>query len=337
MTIDASTHARRCRSVTVVTVAALAGGVAAGAYEYSAPENRSPVSTGTQATAERPGGDAGGSGDRPPSFTDADRGTCITWDTAPDGRASNFSRVDCATPHRFEVATREDLSAYPTSEFGPTAAMPDKDRQARLTAELCEGPTMSYLNGALDPEGRYSISPILPPVASWEKGDRTMLCGVMVPDAAGRAQEVQGLAAEQDQSRAFPEGTCVRVDGELTTEVPCQEDHAWQVVSVVTLGQQFPDGWPPVEQQNDYLNGVCTKAAMDYIGGDDALYQSTLAPFWTTLQQQSWDAGSRTVNCALTKGDPGGGFATLNGDVTQGFTIDGAPPPPQPPRNPVRR
>ena len=92
-----------------------------------------------------------------------------------------------------------------------------------------------------------------------------------------------------------------------------------------------------VEQQNEYLNEVCTNAARDYLGGDDALYESTLTPFWNTLQQQSWDAGSRSVNCALTYGQPGGSFATLNGDVRQGFTINGQPPAKQPPRNPIRQ
>ena len=74
-----------------------------------------------------------------------------------------------------------------------------------------------------------------------------------------------------------------------------------------------------------------------YLGGDDALYNSTLTPFWNTLKRQSWDAGSRTVNCALTFGRPGGGFATLNGDVRQDFTIDGNPPKTPPKRNPLRR
>jgi hypothetical protein len=83
---------------------------------------------------------------------------------------------------------------------------------------------------------------------------------------------------------------------------------------------------------------VCTAAAIAFLGGgdDENLYQSTLTPFWTTLPQESWNAGSRTVNCALTKARDGGGFADLQGDVRGDFTIDGNPPKEQPERNPRR-
>lgn len=271
------------------------------------------------------------------SFTNASTGDCVNWTPGAQGVNSGFATVDCAEPHRFEVSAREDLAKYPTSEFGPEANQPDLARQQQLTNDLCTGPTLKYLEGKLDPEGRYSISPILPPQSAWAEGDRTMLCGVMVPDANGRSVETTGFAAQQDQARVFQPNTCVRVDGDMTKEVPCQEDHAWQVTSLVNLGERFPDAWPGVEQQNEYLNEVCTTAAREYLGGDDALYESTLTPFWNTLQQQSWEAGSRSVNCALTFGQPGGSFAMLNGDVRQGFTINGQPPAEQPPRNPIRQ
>lgn len=316
------------RSVTVVLLAALCGGVGAGAYGAMAPQDSSPLSA-TVHNAEPVETE-------PVSFTDADTGSCVNWTPKPDGVNTGFTTVPCAEKHRFEVSAREDLSLYPTSEFGEDAKRPDLRRQGQLTAELCDGPTLAYLEGRLDPEGRYQISPILPPASAWAEGDRTMLCGVMVTDAEGRSIETVGLAAETDQSRAFPAETCVRVDNNIPVEVPCQEDHTWQVTDVVNLGDQFPDVWPDVEKQNTALNERCTEAARGFLGGDDALYNSTLTPFWTTIQSQSWAAGSRTVNCALTFGRQGGGFAVINGDVRQGFTIDGQPPAKQPERNPLR-
>ena len=316
------------RSVTVVLMAALCGGVGAGAYGAMAPQDSSPLSASAR--------DASPADPTPVSFTDADTGSCVNWTPKPDGVNAGFTTVPCAEKHRFEVSAREDLSLYPTSEFGENAKRPDLERQGQLTAELCNGPTLSYLEGRLDPEGRYQISPILPPASAWAEGDRTMLCGVMVPDAKGRSVETVGLAAETDQSRAFPVETCVRVDNNIPVEVPCQEDHTWQVTEVVNLGEQFPDAWPDVEAQNGALNERCTEAARNFLGGDDALYNSTLTPFWTTIQSQSWAAGSRTVNCALTFGRQGGGFAVIAGDARQEFTIDGKPPAKQPPRNPLR-
>ena len=43
------------------------------------------------------------------------------------------------------------------------------------------------------------------------------------------------------------------------------------------------------------------------------------------------------MNCALTFGRPGGGFAALNGDVRNKFTIDGKAPATPPKRNPLRQ
>ena len=316
---------KRKTALIVVLILALCGGVAAAAYAYMSPDGSSKLSPNNeqqdQATA---------------AFTNADTGSCVTWVPGQDGTNTDFNSVDCAQNHRFEVSVREDLSQYPTSEFGENAEMPNMERQEQLTSQLCVGPTISYLNGKLDPEGRYTISPILPPASAWEDGDRTMLCGVMVQDAEGRSVETTGNAAEQDQSAALPADACVRAEEDRTMEVPCDQDHSWQVTSVVNLGEKFPDVWPNIDQQNEFLNGACTEAARNYLGGDDALYKSTLTPFWTTLKQQSWDAGSRNVNCALVFGNPGGGFANLNGDVRQGFTIDSNPPEVREDRPPLR-
>jgi plastocyanin len=334
---DSRTHRTRKRTLSVVLTGALVGGVGAAAYEFFAPEDSNPVAQrGTEKSDEKD----------QVAFSTANPGDCVTWKQQGDV-TTDFQTVDCAAPHRFEVSTHEDLSQYPTSEFGENSTPPDMDRQEKLTAELCTGPTMDYLKGRLDPQGRYTIAPILPPAAAWAEGDRTMLCGVMAPDADGVAQETTGRVAGSDQSRAAAPDTCERADGDTVSDVPCDQPHSWQVTSVVNLGENFPDAWPTPDDQNKYLNDVCTSAAVRYLGGkgdgsdgdDEGLYRSTLTPFWTTLQQESWDAGSRTVNCAVTKSrsdKDGGGFAELAGDVRNGFTIDGNPPAEQPARNPKR-
>jgi len=330
MSSSQATWNKRMRSITTALLAALCGGVGAGAFLFNAPESDNPLAPSIHSRSKE-------ADPTPVAFTDAEAGSCINWKPGPQGANADFATVDCAQNHRFEVATREDLATYPTSEFGPESRPPGKTRQEKLTNELCVGPTLKYLKGKLDPEGRYSIAPILPPKSAWAAGDRTMLCGVMVIDEESRAVETRGLAAKQDQSRVSQPDACVLVKGNTTTETACEQPHSWQVTKLVDLSKNFSGPWPGVDQQNQYLNKVCTEAAREYLGSDDALYNSTLTPFWTTLQKQSWDAGSRSVNCALTFGKRGGGFATLQGDVRKQFTIDGQPPAKQPKRNPLRK
>lgn len=323
------------RTLAVALTAALAGGFGAAVYEYTAPDNASLVAgTGAEEETEP----------ELVAFTDADTGECVNWEQS-EGVTTNFTVVDCAEPHRFEVSTREDLSQYPTSEFGPDAPQPDLDRQSQLTSDLCAGPTLSYLDGRLDPQGRYSVAPILPPEDAWSEGDRTMLCGVAVPQGEGEYAEATGRAAETDQSTAAPVETCVRAEGESVRNVGCDTPYSWVVTSTENLGDTFTDGaWPTIEKQNEHLDKVCTRAAIDFMNGgqapegeeDEALYQSTLTPFWTTLPQESWNAGSRTVNCALTKAREDDSFADLQGDVRESFTIDGETPEPPEPRRPLR-
>ena len=330
MTSDRPINRNRVRSVTVMLFAALCGGVAAGAYSFTSADSGS-TPTGS-------GSDNSGSSAvvEVAAFTNADAGSCVTWKKGPDGQNTDFLTVDCEKPHRFEVSAREDLGAYPTSEFGRDAKQPNEERQAELTQELCVGPTMRYLNGKLDPHGRFTISPILPPTSSWNEGDRTMLCGVMVIDSDGRSVETKGLAARQDQSRIYPVNSCVANTPAGPKVVDCKEDHHFQITRETNLGRVFEgEAWPDEKRQNDALNRICTDAALDYMGGDDELYNSTLTPFWTIMPVESWDAGSRRVNCSLISAD-GAEFNTLKGDVRGEFTVNGKEPKTPPKRQPLR-
>lgn len=271
------------------------------------------------------------------SFTTAAEGSCLTWDIAEDGTVSNFGQADCASPHRFEVSHREDLSAYPSSEFGEDADPPSVARQAQLRDELCRTPTLLYLDGRFDPLGRYSIAPILPSAEAWKNGDRTMLCGLQSVDATGTPQLTTGNVADQDQARVVQPGECVLLDdSQSMVVVDCAEDHQLEAVSVVDLATFFAtDQTPSVDDQNNQLYSVCTTAAMDYLGGEEALYQSTLEPFWNVIEEESWTGGSHSVNCWLVSAGEDS-FNTVAGSALGTFTINGEAPPAQPERNPRR-
>lgn len=315
-------------------LAALCGTVAIGSFNLAS-DNGIGASNGAESSTES------SSTDPVAPFTTADKGSCLTWDVDQQGNVSAFEQTDCNDEHRFEISAREDLATYPTSEFGSEAEMPNQTRQAQLREELCQSPTVRYLDGQYDPYGRYSIAPILPSAEAWANGDRTMLCGLQVTDENGVPQITTGHAADQDQARVAEAGQCMLVDdSSVLHEVDCARDHNIEVTSVEDLAPVFEEGTPSMREQDRHLQDVCTEAAMDYLGGEENLYQSTLQPYWGALPAESWDGGSRTVNCGLVYGNEDGSFATLKGSARDGrdeFTIDGEPPAEQPEREPIRR
>ena len=324
-----------------VLVAVVAGAVAAGSYSFVSESDAAssaastPSASTTAASPSTPNTVANVA-----SFTTADQGACLTWDVAEDGSISGFEQAPCEQEHRFEVSAREDLAAFPSSEFGPNAEIPSQTRQAQLREELCGASTLNYLAGVYDPNGRYSIASILPPAEAWERGDRTMLCGLQVTDASGTPTLTTGRAAEQDQARVLDAGQCAVTDASSTLRaVDCAEPHHLEVTSVVSMAEVFPDHTPSVEEQDKYLGDVCTTAAQEYLGGEENLYQVALQPFWTALSAAAWEGGSRSVNCGLVYAN-NGQFATLTGSATagrDGLRIDGNPPPERPERRPLRQ
>lgn len=335
----------RSSATRAFLIAALAGAVGAGSYGLVA-DTGDGAGGATSASGDggvsqsQTGGAQASSSVSPVTFTTADQGSCLTWDVAADGTVTSFEQADCQGPHRFEVSLREDLGTYPTSEFGPAAPMPSQTRQAQLREELCGAATLRYLDGKFDPTGRYSIAPILPPAPAWERGDRTMLCGLQETDRTGEPILTTGKVADEDQARVFEPGQCVGVDAANSlTVVDCAAPHQMEITSKVALGTIFPDHTPAIEEQDRHLGDVCTAAAQDYLGGEENLYRISLQPFWTTQQPAAWDGGSRSVNCALVFSRPEGTFAELTGSAQGGreqLRIDGAEPPERPERRPLR-
>ena len=322
--------------------AALAATVALGSYSYVSDTGEDPGAAGagptTSPVSPTEGDSLGGASIAP--FTTADVGACLTWDIEGGGEISNFEQTSCDEAHRFEVSAREDLDTYPSSEFGTDAPVPDLTRQAQLREELCHTPTIRYLDGRYDPVGRYSIAPILPAPEAWAAGDRTMLCGLQSTDTDGLPVLTVGRTAEQDQARVTQPGECVFVDSASSLRVvDCAEDHQLETTAIIDLKPVFPEGVPGVEEQDGHLAEVCTQAAMDYLGDEEALYQSTLQPYWGTIPQASWIGGSHSVNCSLVHTGGDDGFSVLRGtalDGREGITVNGETPEAPPEREPLR-
>ena len=318
---------RSAQGVRAMLLGALASTVFVGAYSVLTPH------PGEAEPGARP---VNHRADPAASFTTAGEGSCLNWTVNEDGVAMDFQQTSCAEPHRFEVSAREDLATYPSSEFGENAPRPDITRQAQLREELCRNVTLHYLDGKLDPSGRFSVASILPPADSWQKGDRTLLCGLQAADSSGTLLETKGKVDQVDQARVAQPGECLFVDSSNSLhKVECGADHHLETTQIVDLSAQFNDHAPTVEQQDEYLKDTCTQAAIGYLGEEEKLYQSTLQPFWSTISPDSWEGGSRSVNCSLVSAGEHG-FNTLAGSATGEFTINGQPPAPQPKRNPLR-
>lgn len=326
---------RSALAIRTVLMATLVGAVGVGSYGFASEALTESTNAGASGGESSPTTEM----DATP-FTTADAGSCLTWTLNDAGKIEGFERADCGAEHRFEVSTREDLATYPASEFGADAERPGVARQAQLREELCQGATLRYLDGKFDPAGRYTIASILPPEDKWAAGDRTLLCGLQSTDPDGTVLETTGFVKDQDQARTFEPGTCVAVDGtSQLSVVECEEPHQLETTQVVNLLEQFPEGSPSVEDQDKFLNERCTEAAIEFLGEEENLYQSTLQPYWIPVQPASWAGGSHSANCYLVHAKLDKGFSELAGTATdrESFTIDGAPPEKQPERDPIRQ
>ncbi|WP_019201336.1 septum formation family protein [Tsukamurella sp. 1534] len=250
----------------------------------------------------------------------AKAGACLAWDKEP----TTMAQVECAQPHKFEVAG-EPSRELPESAKYPTEAALDSMRD-----QVCPPVVNQYLGKRLDPKGRFQMGLLTAGQQAWETGDRTVRCGVQVVDGTGTALDVSGKMVNQDQSVSWPVGTCVGIGerGQPTRAVDCAQPHAFEVTAVVDLRKQFPDAsWPTLQQQEDYLGGICPAQTTSWFGADDGLRRSGLQLNWNTLSQPSWTAGSRSAICFLASSKDGRTFTPITGSAkSPNLLIDGKKP-----------
>jgi len=246
-------------------------------------------------------------------------GTCLTW-TRPD--ASDTQVVDCGQTHLFEQAG--------TVQLTDQKELPDDSRWRQLVRERCDPVVRDYLGGRFDPDGRYRVGALKPSPAKWAQGDRELRCGLQSASRSGALYPMAGKAVEQDQAAVHQPGTCLAIDGRTIGDpVDCAGPHAVEAVGVVDLGEKFDDEFPPVDAQDEYLQTVCTKIATAYACGDAVITEKKLTVYWDNLTEDSWQAGTRRVNCNLAALLPDrSGFAPVTGSVRGPVTVGDAPAPP---------
>jgi hypothetical protein len=280
-----------------------------------------------------------------PAYAEAAPGTCLTWSLDAADRVTSFDTVDCAEPHRFEVAARIDLSEVPG--FGEGAPLPVSAELAPVGTERCLPLISRHADGReVDPDGRFTGLVVPPSEEGWDKGDRSVLCGVAAAELDGRSALSTGTFAEADQHRRWDPGTCLGFtdEGLPGATTPCSEDHSIEIVADVDVSAVFPEGPVPPDprQQSELTADACREAGVAYLGDAEALRRTTLiSTLVNPISEVSWQTGSRTVNCGLMKAAEPGPFAVLRGSARQGVLVDGAtpvaptttqiPPPGQPP------
>ncbi len=260
-------------------------------------------------------------------FTNTTAADCITW---TDPESPELESVPCEQEHMFEVAAKIDLAPVAGMEFGPNALLPGVERLALLRDEQCAMVVDDYLDGRLDPRGRFTVGLIRPSEGAWARGERTVLCGLQQTSVDGGVNKpFEGRVADQDQSLVYAPGTCRGiVDGLPSDPVPCDEPHAVEITAIIDLAEEFPDAFPTLEDQDEFLEPACRAASEEYIGSPEGLYEKQLTVFWDNIGEPSWQVGSRLVNCTVGHGDADGRLATIVGDVRGEITLDGHAPDP---------
>ena len=221
----------------------------------------------------------------------------------PDRMPEAANIVDCKDEHRFEVAESIDMRTFPGSEYGPSAPPPTATRIEQISQEQCESAVRRYLGAKFDPNSKFIISMLWSGDKAWRQfGDRRMLCGVQLPGAGNEQIAFKGKVADVDQSKVWPDGTCLGIDPSTNqpTDIPvdCAAPHAMEVTGTVNLLARFPEGLPPEPEQDAFIKDSCTKLTDAYLMPVQ-LRSTTLTLIYSTLSVPSWSAGSRQVACSI--------------------------------------
>jgi predicted heme/steroid binding protein len=265
------------------------------------------------------------------AFNRAVSGNCLMW---PDRMPEAANIVDCKDEHRFEVSESIDMRTFPGSEYGPSAPPPTATRIEQISQEQCESSVRRYLGAKFDPNSKFVISMLWSGDKAWRQfGERRMLCGLQLPGAGNQQVAYKGKVADVDQSKVWPDGTCLGIDPATNqpTDVPvdCAAPHAMEVTGTVNLLARFPEGLPPEPEQDGFIKDSCTKQTDAYLAPVQ-LRSTTLTLIYSTLSLPSWSAGSRQVACSIGATLGNGGWATLLNSAKGALKINGQSPVPPP-------
>lgn len=258
----------------------------------------------------------------PPPVFEAKSGTCLNW---TESNATDARQLNCSDPHLFEVTGTVELGP----ELGPNAPYPTTEQWMQIKQQRCTEVAVRYLKGDFDEEGRFIVGAFPPPQESWANGDRTLHCGLQRPGPAGELLRFSGSVRDLDQSDVYDIGTCLGISGAaMSGPTSCAEPHSVEVTGIVDLGKEFSAGYPPSAKQDPFLATKCNELTAKYAGSPTAAKDKKLTVYWDTLSKQSWEAGSRKVDCKVSALLPDdAGFAPVTGSIAGQVQIGTEPAP----------
>ncbi|MEN3298785.1 septum formation family protein, partial [Pseudonocardia sp.] len=81
--------------------------------------------------------------------------------------------------------------------------------------------------------------------------------------------------------------------------------------------------------QDNFLQPECSRIAGEYAGGQQVITDKKLTVYWDNLTEESWNAGTRRVNCNLAALLPDrSGFAPVTGPVKGSVSVSDQVAPP---------
>ena len=164
----------------------------------------------------------------------------------------------------------------------------------------------------------------------WADGDRELRCGLQSASRTGAMYPTVGRVADSDQSAVQEPGTCLAIDGRTVGDpVACVGPHAVETVGILDLSSRFPGPFPQVADQDEFLQPECAKIANSYAGGENVISAKKLTVYWDNVTEESWNAGTRKINCNLAALLPDrSGFAPVTGSVTGDVVVGDSVAPP---------
>lgn len=236
-------------------------------------------------TAKVPAGAAGIT-----HLTKVAAGNCLTWDQAA-GPQRTGAVVPCSAPHLAEVTGSATIA-------GLGSAFPGQTAIAAFASKACVDPTTSYLGHPVDPLGRFGPAAIYPTQASWDTGQRSLICDLVVrqpPGTATLAVATGPVAATNETAPLFGVGTCLAQVASSSATVACDRTHLVEVTGTATApaGAKLPTD---ATEYSALIGQACAVDAQNYLAG--RLYLG-VASGWLPVPAVSWAAGRRLVTCLI--------------------------------------
>jgi Septum formation len=219
-------------------------------------------------------------------------GDCVTWDQNNPGLWSTETRVvPCSSTHLVEIVGRAaltDMSSYPSEQ-----------QWAQIREERCAPEVAPYLGHGLDPFGKFGVGFLYPLPNAWAAGSREIWCGIAARPAAGtdlslrQFQTFAGAVKGQDQTYLYGTGACLPMTP--GPSVPCTGPHGVEVSGTADLHGQVQR--PRTSSEWAAAVGpACDTAGRSYVGGT---YPVGVRWGWLNIEESSWSAGRRIVECTV--------------------------------------